>query len=263
MARFWAFVTFAATVLLSGLASMTEDRMPLLSALTAPLSIEPATKSEPAANASAPMSDPAERRSYERRNQRGQGMAAAPAEGRATSEAKGGQAGTMVLANLTAAPRQDTGPAGLGPIVAVPLALQADAGALPPGSPSGRATNAARHRRDPLPRRASGSPARESQGYASVEPALTAAADAATVALAPADAATSAGLGRIAKGGPVDSRPHEHVRAGGRHPAAHRKSQGTRHHGPALGSSTGPRRALARRMARNESLWHRNQRDGS
>ena len=104
MARFWVLMTFAATVLLSGLASMTEDRgAPVNFMATLPPQATMPAGAVQLPQDALPAGDRISQRSHERRNQRASAADNTPAQATRSSQqptAAGMQAGAIVLANL-------------------------------------------------------------------------------------------------------------------------------------------------------------------
>jgi hypothetical protein len=225
MARFWVLMTLAATLFLTGLASMTEDPDSGVRAVALP-----------ATNAAAPVAPVIEnrnpRKSYERRNQRGQ-----------SADNSHLQTGSVLLTRLAVTPTQDTGPSTLEPIVPRPIALTPDEyrPAVPLVEPG-------LHARKPVPKRGKG------QSHAPAHGAGDSPGEFVPLF-------QSNGFEATSRGAPPDAKLSEPrpPRASSSHSNARRKSGSQRHRDP----HAGPRRPLQRQYARVDSLWPRAQRDGS
>jgi hypothetical protein len=248
MARYWVFVTFVATLLMTGLASMTEDREPAAARLAAPPQALPTPATSNGATAGQPLDDASSRRLYERRNQRSQAAD--------TSQIQTGS--LMLHMGGTEAASSAIGSA-LGPSMQIPIPVSYSPDlkeASPRRGQAGWETGVdqrVKSSRKPLPNSAKRVSPQAAKVLASVP--SESASDA-------ADAAPMLPTGRQQV--PSDARLPEakHVRPSGGHaqPHAPRKSGASRHGTNAAHQ----RRATARGYAaRHESLWPRAQRDGS
>ena len=229
MARFWVFVTLAATLMLTGLAAMTEDRGP-----------PPAAAVLPPANADALVPpDPVDRgsrKSYERRNQRTQD--------RENSQL---QTGSILMAHLAAPGKPDAGAATLPVLVPVPIALTREGSLARAATASVAVTRSGA--RQPVPKRSKGD--------------ISAAGNAILVSAVsgpePGYSALAMDVARRVDNPELRLPEPKSPRQSGVQPYARRRHAGPRH----ADHQAGPRRPPLRRYVRQESLWPRTQRDGS